>query len=189
MREHKSKDQLSTRPNVLTVTDVENVLEFLKTYASKVAIPLPGRVPQFRNFEKVVTLPSLDTKTEMYRKYVVAAGNSEDIRIVAHSSFCNIWKDYCPEIMTMNPVSDLCTTCRENSLKLSNLSNLMMDEQFVLLNIAKNHLENARVYREYYNSQRVRAKNENQSSLIVISFDYAQNVCYPSSPQQVGTSY
>lgn len=52
LREHKSKHKLSMRENVLTALDLENVVKFLKCYASKVAIPLPGRLPQFRKFCK-----------------------------------------------------------------------------------------------------------------------------------------
>lgn len=88
----------------------------------------------------------------------------------------------------MKSASDLCNTCRENNLNLSNLLSLPTEEQVKLIETAKNHLDNAREQREYYNSYRKMAKNGN-GSLLVISFDFAQNVCYPSSPQQVGTSY
>lgn len=189
LREHKSKNKLSTRENVITALDIENIVKFLKTYASKVAIPLPGRLPQFRNFKKVLKLPSSDTKMEVYRKFKEAASTDEEIRIVSEVSFRNIWNMYCPEITTMKPASDLCSTCRENNLKLSNLSKVTTEEQFALIEMSRNHLENAKQQREFYNIQREKAKLESQSSLLVISFDYAQNVSYPSSPQQVGSSY
>lgn len=49
-REHKSKNKLSERENVLSSDDIENVVKFLKTYSSRFVIPLPGRLPQCRNF-------------------------------------------------------------------------------------------------------------------------------------------
>lgn len=103
LREHKSKNKLSTRNNVVSAVDIENIVQFLKTYTSKVAIPLPGRLLQFRNFEKVMKLPSCDTKSAMYRKFVDAASKDENVRSVAHPSFFNVWKTHCPEIMTRKP--------------------------------------------------------------------------------------
>lgn len=89
----------------------------------------------------------------------------------------------------MKPATDLCDVCRQNHLKLTNMSNLSIEEQTTLLETSKHHLEVAKLQRDFYNSYRERAKTENQSSLFVISFDYAQNVGYPSSPQQVGSAY
>lgn len=125
----------------------------------------------------------------MYRKYSIAASHDKEIRIVGRSSFLKIWHESCPHIMTMKPASDLCTTCRDNSLKLSNLSNLTIEEQTALLKFSIKHLNDAKNQREFYNLYRDKSKEKNLSSLLVLSFDYAQNVSYPSSPQQVGSSF
>lgn len=189
LREHKLKNKSSARENVLSSYYIETVVKFLKTYASKFAIPLPGRLPQCRNFEKVVKLPFSDSKIEMYRKYSNAASDDKEIEIVGRSSFFNIWNNYCPEIMTMKPASDLCTTCRQNSIKLANLADMPTEKQTALLKISIKHLEDAKQQREFYNFHREKVKHANPSSLLVLSFDYTQNVSYPSSAQQVGSSY
>ncbi|XP_051158191.1 uncharacterized protein LOC127279698 [Leptopilina boulardi] len=56
------------------------------------------------------------------------------------------------------------------------------------------HLQQAKRQREFYNIYRADMKLLNQdpkqqSSRLVLSFDYAQNVSYPLSPQQVGKLY
>lgn len=91
--------------------------------------------------------------------------------------------------MTMRPASDLCDICRKNHLQLSNLQKLNVQEQAEILKNATDHLEEAKMQREFYNSYREKSKSKSQSTLFVISFDFAQNICYPSSPQQVGASY
>lgn len=154
LREHKLKNKLSPRENVLSPEDIENVVKFLKTYSSKFAIPLPGRLPQCRNFDKIVKLPSADSRAEMYRKYLNAASEDKEMRIVGRSSVFKVWHNFCPHIMTIKPASDLCTTCRDNSLKLAHLSNLTIEEQTALLEISIKHLNDAKNQREFYNLYR-----------------------------------
>lgn len=131
---------------------IEKIVKFIENYANKVSIPLPCRLPQIRNFEKVVKLPSCDITLSIYRKFVDAANNDEEIRIVSQSYFLRISNQNCPEIMTMKPASDLCNTCREIHLKLAKLSKVPTEEQDTILEEAKNHLNVARIQREFYNS-------------------------------------
>lgn len=188
-RHHKLIGKASTNKNAIKPLDIERIVTFIKNYANKVAIPLPGRLPQVLNFEKVVKLPSCDTKMLVYRKFIDAVTVEKDIRIVSQSSFLQIWSQYCPEIMTIKPASDLCDTCRQIHLKLAKMSQVSIEEQAIILKEAKHHLDAAKIQREFYNSWREKAKNDKSLSLMVASFDYAQNVTYPSSPQQVGASH
>lgn len=190
VREHGSLNQVSKRKSIITFQDTENIVKFLNEYAEKWAIPLPGRLPQCRNFAKVVKLPSCDTKIVVYRKFQEACENADiDIRVPGTTTFKDIWNQFCPHIMTMKPASDLCDVCRINHLKLSRLANASFDEQQETLKLATEHLNTAKMQRDRYNSWREKAKKEKDPSLAVLSFDYAQNVSYPSSPQQVGSSY
>lgn len=66
LAEHKLKNKPSTNKNVISEVDIKNIINFLKSYASQVAIPLQGRLPQFRTYDKVVKLPSCDTKAAVY---------------------------------------------------------------------------------------------------------------------------
>jgi hypothetical protein len=58
--------------HALTVQDVQNVKKFLVNYASKYGLPLPGRLPNFRN-DKALLLPSDKTKADIFQDYVQAA--------------------------------------------------------------------------------------------------------------------
>ena len=46
-----------TPKHALTVIDINKVIVFLKSYANKNGLPLPGRMPDYRN-AKVMLLPS-----------------------------------------------------------------------------------------------------------------------------------
>lgn len=185
---HKYFGKFSRRSDVITSNDIETVVKFITGYAKKVAIPLPGRLPQFRDYAKVMKLPSSDTKISMYQNYKkVSAGT--DMRVVGKSSFFAIWDEYCPHVMSMKPASDFCDVCRNNHLNLVRSANASVEEQQDALRVSMQHLEIAETQRERYNFWREIAKTGEETSLDVLSFDYAQNVSYPSSPQQVGSSY
>lgn len=186
-RQHQLTGKASTNKNAITSQDIEKIVNFIKSYANKVAIPLQGRLPNARNFDKVVKLPACDTQVSVYRKFIDAVSVDDEIRVISESSFYYIWNLYCPQIMTMKPATDLCDTCQQNHLKLTKLSQLSFEDEATILEDAKKHLDTANLQREFYNSWREKAKND--SLFLVNSFDYAQNVAYPSSPQQVGSSY
>lgn len=92
------KDGLVARTNgnkgkspkhALTVQDVQNVKKFLVNYANKYGLPLPGRLPNFRN-EKALLLPSDKTKAEIHQDYVQAAEQLQ-YRNICVSEFKSIW--------------------------------------------------------------------------------------------------
>lgn len=87
LREHKALNKVQIRNNVLTNCDIQNVVNFIRAYASKVGILLPGRLPQFRKFDKVVKLPSSDTKSVIFREFKEAASDDGNIRVVSRTSF------------------------------------------------------------------------------------------------------
>lgn len=195
-RVHGSTRKTPARDNVFTPTDVEKVVCFIKALAEKTAISLPGRLPQFKDFT-VMKLPSSETKMSVYRKYKNAVTLEPQIKTVGESSFYKIWAKYCPYITTMRPANDLCETCRQNSMNISRCANFSEDIKSTTLNDALEHLNRAKIQRNYYNSWREKAKTVNMielqngvsSSFAVVSFDFAEGVHYPSSPQQVGQAY
>lgn len=60
-RVHKSTQKVPKRSNVISEDMIKNVTTFITTLAEKTALPLPGRLPEFRDF-KVMKLPSSETK-------------------------------------------------------------------------------------------------------------------------------
>ena len=77
-RVHKSFQKLPRRSNIIPEIEIKNIKTFITTLAEKTALPLPGRLPQFRDY-KVMKLPSSETKSSVYEKYkkakIEAAGN------------------------------------------------------------------------------------------------------------------
>ena len=94
----------------------------------------------------------------------------------------------------MKPATDLCETCQSNAMKVVRSANLPDSLKSASLKDAENHLMLAKQERQVYNEECVRATKEfklNPQSPKVVhcSFDYAQQIHYPSSPQQVGPLY
>lgn len=174
------------RKNFISEAEAVKVKNFIVNYAKKVAIPLPGRLPSHKNY-KLMKLPSSDNKTVVYAKYVEACLPGE--KIIGLRSFQDLWARYCPFVVTMKPSTDLCDKCRQLMQNTANVANKSEDEKKKAANDLLNHLEDARKQREYYNACIEKAEKTEEAEFLVISMDYAQNVSYPSSPQQVGSSY
>ena len=150
--------------HALTVQDVQNVKQFLVNYANKYGLPLPGRLPNFRN-EKALLLPSDKTKAEIHQDYVQAAEQLQ-YRKICVSEFKSIWLEQCPHILIMKPSTDLCHTCNFYAHSLTNSGNLTEEEKTEVLAKYQNHIEKVKMQRDHYRKQCENAKT-NSSSLDV----------------------
>ena len=79
-------------------------------------------------------------------------------------------------------------------MKIVRSVNLLESEKTDSLKAAEEHLKLAKQEREVYNSQCVQCVKELKSNpeapkVVHVSFDYAQQIHFPSSPQQVGPLY
>lgn len=184
-RVHKSANKTPARDNVVPPEIIEEVVKFIKTFADNFGLPLPGRMPNFKNYD-IIKLPSMETKSSIYRKYCVAISTRKNARIIARTTFSTIWNKYCPYVTITKPADDLCGTCRNNQIDIKNSANLNEEEKQMKLNAAKEHLDRARIQREYYNKWRELAARKEYD---VFSFDFAENLTYPFCSQQVGPSY
>lgn len=109
MRIHASKNKPCTNPAALHPEEITKVVDFIKSTADQLAIPLPGRMPRFKDY-KVMKLPSSETKSSLYRTYISSL-QPED-RKLSNQSFRKIWNLYVPYITIMKPSDDLCDVCR-----------------------------------------------------------------------------
>lgn len=194
-RVHKSANKTPARNNVLSPAAIEEIVQFIKSFADNFGLPLPGRLPQFKNFD-VIKLPSHETKNSIFRKYCDLISTRENPRIIDRTTFSKIWKQYCPYIVIMKPADDLCGTCRTNQLEINRCSNVNAEAKLLKLNAATEHLTNAQKQREYYNSWRKLAENTKtynvggvKKTFAVISFDFAENLNCPFQAQQIGPIY
>ena len=181
-RTHGLAHKTSTKPVALKQNEIQRIVDFISTTAETMAMPLPGRLPKFKDF-KVMKLPSSENKSTIYRLYISAL-ESEDRKIGYHA-FRNVWSKYIPYVTVMKPADDLCDICRTNSLAIMDTKNCKDTVKEQKLNNAVQHLHKAKTQRLCYQNY----CSNTDDSTTVLSFDFAQNVHYPHSPQQPGTAY
>ena len=183
--------------NRIAFTDVQDIVAFIERLAEIHALPLPGRMPNHK--DKALLLPSDISKSEVYRQYTEAC-ILKSTQPVSWAKFHCLWSELLPHIDTMKPSSDLCFECQQNATRILQCANLTEDEKADRLKVAELHLCSARNQRSHYNEQCKAAKAEWEifkstpsshayGGVMHYSFDYAQNVQYPSNPQQPGPAY
>lgn len=171
----------------------EAVVAFIEHFATIHALPLPGRLPGQFCDDKALLLPSHMSKRYVYRQCCHANDEMREIP-VGRRKFEDLWSQLLPHIASMKPATDLCDTCQSNIVKIICSANLPESEKSANLKAAEQHLKLAKQEREFYNEQCLRAAKDLQlnprSPLFVhCSSDFAQQIHFPASPQQVGPLY
>lgn len=165
---------------------------------------LCGRIPGFKR-EDVQVLPSSETKASVWRVYTGTFEASAE-QAVSYSKFVDLWQQFCPKVVVAKPMTDLCFTCQQNTTKLVRAANLPDHEKADCIKAQQEHLDCAQVEREFYKKtcsdaamtfgHTVAETNFNEtnepcsfSGTMHYSFDYAQQVHFPSNPMQPGPIY
>ena len=186
--------------NASTVGDKERAIKFIENFAEVNALPLPGRMPKFYDYN-VMLLPTSSSKASVYRDYVTASQVLQEssvptIRVFGYREFCRLWLEVVPYIRVMPPADDLCLVCQNNTTKIMQSANLSEDEKKARLIQHQEHLDTAKKQRQYYrekvaSSKSVLKSNQGDKSSVTLSysFDHAQQVHYPSHPQKPGPLY
>lgn len=143
--------------HALTMEDVKRVKQFLLSYANKYGLPLPGRLPNFRN-EKTILLPSDKTKAEVHQEYLTLA-DEMSLRKICLSQFKTVWLEQCPHILIMKPATDLCHTCQSFLSTLSCSGNLNEEENEDILSKYQEHIGHFKEQRDHYRDQCAVAKS------------------------------
>ena len=194
--------------HALSYTTTEFVVRFLFNYAEQNAIVLPGRVPGYSRTD-IQLLPSSVSKRAVWRVYRESVGT---VHAVAYSTFCLLWRTLVPSIVIMKPRSDLCWKCQQNSTAIMRTANASDAEKSSTIDGALEHLRIVKLERSFYKSicgeckESVQAHfvtngdfsppqlasstpHNSKTSKVHYSFDYAQQVHYPSDPLQPGPIY
>ena len=202
MRTHGNTKMLPS--NTLPQSITENVHRFLTNYIEDNAFVLPGRIPGFKR-EDVQVLSSSETKTSVWRVYTTTCTASGE-QAVSYSKFVDLWHQFCPRVVVAKPMTDLCLTCQQNTTKLVRAANLPEHEKANCIKAQQEHLDCVQVEREFYRktcsdaattfSHTDADTNFNEthepcsfSGTMHYSFDYAQQVHFPSNPMQPGPIY
>ena len=182
--------------NAAHFDDKERAVTFITNYAEVHALPLPGRMPRFKDYN-IMLLPSETTKASVYREYASCSEelrktSGELIRYFGYREFCRLWREVVPYIRTMPPAEDICHVCQANAVRIMQSANYTEDEKKKTLVTAEEHLGCAKKQRCYYRKQVDESKDSVKSGTLKTlsySFDHAQQVHYPSNPQQPGPIY
>ena len=194
--------------NTLSMPSQEYVVRFLLNYTEKHGLLLPGRVPGYHR-DDIKLLPSSVSKKKIHDLYYESAKQVEGIHAVSLSKFRQLWRDLLPSI---KPMTDLCTTCHAHSNLVLRSSNHPSVRKSKVLEEYQEHLQAVGVERSFYKTTCDQCKREvrdhftqddkfqppapasqipsNSKDISVhYSFDYAQQINYPSDPLQPGPVY
>ena len=176
-------------PNTVPFSTTRTIVQFITNFANVHALPLPGRLPG-QSDNKALLLPTYMSKRYVYRMYCKIVGDD----CVCRRKFETLWNELLPHISCMKPATDLCEVCHLNIVKITRSANLPLSDKSEQLLEAEHHLELAKQERQVYNEECLNSTQELKINptcpkLTHISFDYAQQLHYPSIPQQVGPLY
>ena len=122
---------------------------------------------------------------------------------MALSTFKQLWTQYLPRVMTCKPMTDLCWRCQQNNTRLYKTANQSEEEKMQHLGEHQQHLRSVLVERDVYREQTAAARQSiadttadlgphapcSRPGAMHYSFDFAQQVHFPSNPQQPGPIY
>ena len=172
------------------------LLNMLLNFWSIMPILLPGRVPGYRNTD-LKLLPSSVCKRGIWKVYKESAESASLVHLVAYTTFCHLWRSLLPSIILMKPMSDLCWTCLSDTEKSSTIK------------AAQDHLTLVQLERSFYKTTCDTCRQQIYDHFTIndtfepppinsdilpnsndisahYSFDYAQQVHFPSNPLQPG---
>ena len=190
--------------NTLPQAIAEDVKNFLSNYAEENAVLLQGRIPGFKN-EDIVLLSSSETKMHVWNCFKSACEVASK-RVVSYTKFVELWKQFHPNLVVAKPMTDLCFTCQQNTSKLLRAANLPESQKSECVRTQQYHLNSVQTERELYNKACDNAKRSFKAledsvdiderhdpcsldTTMHYSFDFAQQVHYPSNPMQPGPIY
>ncbi len=196
--------------NTLTLKEVQDVIYFLLNYCEKHALLLPGRVPGYSRTD-IKLLPSSTSKRRIWNIYKETAEQAET-HVIAYSTFCRLWKTQLPYIVLMKPMTDLCWKCQQNGNSILRAANSSDSIKSARIEEALEHLRIVQVERSHYRTickeceREIKAFFTNNNTFTPpslhahipsnsvpikahYSFDYAQQVHFPSDPMQPGPIY
>ncbi|XP_064390673.1 uncharacterized protein LOC135338462 isoform X2 [Halichondria panicea] len=197
--------------NTLSHEDIKNILQFLLNYSEANGVLLPGRVPGYSSSD-IKLLPSSTSKRCIWKLYIEAMGKEES-RAAAYRTFCRLWQQLLPYLVLMKPMTDLCWVCQKNSTAVLRAVNDPESIKSSTLKAFEDHLTLVQLERSYYRTTLDQCKESIREHFTTAavefqppplfstppansvpikahySFDYAQQVHFPSNPLQPGPIY
>ena len=183
--------------NALEYKDRKAVVDFILNFATLHAIQLPVRTPKHW-VSDVQLLPTDMNKATVYAQYKASMDAEPAGKTVSLRTFQRLWKSLVPFVCTMPPASDLCWTCQQLTYKIRSDYN-KEEDRMITSHEPQEHLRIVKLERAYYQVICATVKQQLPADrplgiypacsfpgLHRVSFDFAQQVHYPSDPQQPG---
>ncbi len=183
-------------------SEKENVKLFITNYAAIHGLPDPGRDLRVGQGALKIYLPAIMSYMAIHRIYKESLEDSQK-RTVGYHSFRKLWLELAPNIVITKPRSDVCLTC-ENHRKAINAAIANAEEEKIkCLSKALEHIQKAKIERDYYRhsikiskesyasikNRITSGKTSSNETTMHYSWDFAQQVQYPYEDQQVGPIY
>ena len=185
---------------------VERIVKFIKNTAEEQALLLPGCVPGFKQIDVKLLNWNL-TKHRLWKQYSHICTSIGQVS-VGYSKFCDLWSQLCQFILIMRPATDLCWTCQKNSNWIHRSANSPKTGKAEAVRAQQEHLRFTSGERKCYkncceeSTQHVQHHFEEvdcayrREPLVLIQWNctlllclYAQQLHYPSNPNQPGAIY
>jgi hypothetical protein len=118
------------------------------------------------NSQLLINLPTNFTIKSIFYDFIASLNRmkspNNSLRKLSYNSFRKLWKQLTPNIIIQKPRTDLCDVCQKykNQLQL----NVSQKNKETLLKSYKNHVEIAKLEREYYYRNTKLVKKEQQKN-------------------------
>jgi len=125
---------------------------------------------------------------------------------VGYIAFTKLWQQFYPDVVIAKPMTDLCFTCQQNTMKLLRSANLRNREKSEFVLAQREHLNCVQTERDFYKNACAESKSNFESfkgtmdldewheacsvdTVVHYSFDFTRHVHIPSNPLQPGPIY
>ena len=186
--------------NALPQAVSADIRNFLTNYVEENAVLLNGRIPGFKKDDIHLLLLS-ETKMNVWRAFKRACKETGK-QAVCNTTFTKLWEQFHPDVVVTKPMTDLCLTCQQNTLKLLRSANLSDRAKSECVLAKQHHLNFMETERDLYknicseskrNFESWRGNRVGWSTWTLLSdhysFDYAQQIHIPSNPMHPGPIY
>lgn len=125
-----------------------DVRNFLTNYVEESAVLLPGRIPGFKK-DNICLLLSSETKMNIWRAFKGACEETGK-QAVCFTTFTKLWQQFHPDVVVAKPMTDLCPTCQQNTLRLLRSKNLPDRAKSECVLAQQHHLNCVETERDLY---------------------------------------
>ncbi|XP_030833175.1 uncharacterized protein LOC115920747 [Strongylocentrotus purpuratus] len=199
----KASGGIKANKAALCSDDINRVVTFITNFADTQGLVIPGRISGVKSSDpRIRLLPTNQTKASVWRSYETELASKNDQRVAKglpphrsakQTTFLNVWRRYCPFVITSRPKIDLCWQCQKNNSAVYQSANLTEEDKLGRIQTQTEHLAHVAVERNLYRDMvldsQAAVKEGRDGEEMHYSFDYAQQMHFPTDPDQPGPMY